>query len=276
MNKALIEKLEDGTIKITITLPKEDVEKTRLEVVDEYVKTANLPGFRQGKAPAAMVEEKIDKEKLKEDILKKLLPVAYTHAVQENKIRPIMNPKIHINKLENGQDWEFTALTCEEPELDLGEYKKNIIDLTAKSKIIVPGKEEKKASNEELMKVIIDSVKAKIPAILIEQEADKLLSQLLNDIKKLGLNLDQYLASTNRNPEALRTEYSKRAEDDIKLEFALHKIAEAENITVDPKEVDEAIQKAHDDEERARLEANRYLLSAILRQQKTIDFLLNL
>ena len=276
MNKALIEKLEDGTIKITITLPKEDVEKTRLEVVDEYVKTANLPGFRQGKAPAAMVEEKIDKEKLKEDILKKLLHVAYTRAVQENKIKPIMNPKIHIDKLENSQDWEFTALTCEEPELDLGEYKKNIIDLTAKSKIIVPGKEEKKASNEELMKVIIDSVKAKIPAILIEQEADKLLSQLLNDIKKLGLNLDQYLASTNRNPEALRTEYSKRAEDDIKLEFALHKIAEAENITVDPKEVDEAIQKAHDDEERARLEANRYLLSAILRQQKTIDFLLNL
>ena len=276
MNKALIEKLEDGTIKITITLPKEDVEKTRLEVVDEYVKTANLPGFRQGKAPAAMVEEKIDKEKLKEDILKKLLPVAYTRAVQENKIKPIMNPKIHIDKLENSQDWEFTALTCEEPELDLGEYKKNIIDLTAKSKIIVPGKEEKKASNEELMKVIIDSVKAKIPAILIEQEADKLLSQLLNDIKKLGLNLDQYLASTNRNPEALRTEYSKRAEDDVKLEFALHKIAEAENITVDQKEVDEAIQKAHDDEERARLEANRYLLSAILRQQKTIDFLLNL
>lgn len=276
MDKTKVEKKEDGTILLTITLPKKDIEKARLEVIDEYSKNAKIAGFRPGKAPVSIVEEKMDKDKIREEILKKLLPPAYSKAVQSSNINPIMNPKIQIDKIDPGTDWTFTAQTCEEPVIDLGEYKKNIRELTSKSKIIIPGKEQKKPSSEELMKVIVDSSKAKIPAILTEQSTDKLLSQLLNDIRKLGLSLDQYLATTNRTPESLRQEYTKRSEEDIKLEFALHQIAETENITVEPKEIEEAIRKAKNDTERARLESNRYMLAVILRQQKTLDFLLNL
>lgn len=276
MDKTKIEKQADGTIKLTIALPKGDIEKARLEIIEEYSKNAKVAGFRQGKAPSSLVEEKLDKDKIREEILKKLLPQAYSQAVQVNNIKPIMNPKIHIDKIDPDVDWLFTAETCEEPEIDLGEYKKNVQNITAKSKIIVPGKEEKKPSSEEIMKAVADSAKAKIPGILIEQETDRLLSQLLNDIKKLGLNLDQYLASTNRTPESLRQEFTKRAEEDIKLEFALHRIAETEKIIVEPKEIEEAIKQAKTEEEKARLESNRYMLAVILRQQKTLDFLINL
>ena len=126
------------------------------------------------------------------------------------------------------------------------------------------------------MKAALTDAKVQIPAILVEQEADRLLSQLLNDIKRLGLSLDQYLASTNRKPEDLRAEYAKRAEDDIKLEFVLQKIAELEKITVDDTEIEEAIQKAKDPAEKQNLSANKYLLAGILRQQKTLDLLMNL
>ena len=60
------------------------------------------------------------------------------------------------------------------------------------------------------------------------------------------------------------------------MEFALQKIATEEGITVEEKEVEEAIQKAKDEKERKHLETNRYLLASILRQQKTLDFLKNL
>jgi FKBP-type peptidyl-prolyl cis-trans isomerase (trigger factor) len=276
MNKTTIERQEDGTIKLTVTLLKEEIEKARQEALVEYAKSAKVAGFRQGKAPQSMVEGKIDKEKIREEILKKLLPNAYSQAVQTNNIKPIISPKIHIEKIEDGHNWVFTALTCEIPEVDLGAYKQNVQKITAKSKIIIPGKEQKKPSNEEIIKAVLESTKTKIPAILIEQETDRLLSQLLNDIKKLGLNLDQYLASTNRTPDNLRQEYTKRAEEDMKLEFSLQKIAGTEKITIEPKEIDEAIQKAKDETERASLENNRYMLATILRQQKTLDFLLNL
>lgn len=271
-----LERQQDGTIKLNITIPKEEIEKVRKEVLEEFAKKAKIAGFRPGKAPQSLVEENVDQEKVREEILKKSLPKAYSQAIQQNNIKPIISPKIHIEKFEDGKDWVFSALTCELPEVDLGTYKQNVQKVTAKSKIIIPGKEQAKPSSEEIIKAVLESVKAQIPAVLIEQETDRLLSQLLNDIKKLGLNLDQYLASTNRTPEALRQEYAKRAGEDMRLEFALQKIAETEKIVVDPKEIDEAIQKAKDEKEKAHLENNRYMLAAILRQQKTLDFLMGL
>ena len=276
MNNKNVEKQKDGTIKLNVILAKEDIEKVRKEVIEEYAKKAKIAGFRPGKAPQSLVEEKIDQEKVREEILKKMLPKAYSQAIQMHNIKPIMNPKIHIEKFEEGKDWEFTALTCELPEIDLGTYKQNVQKITAKSGIIIPGQEQKKPSSEEVMKAVVDSVRGQIPGILIEQEADRLLSQLLNDIKKLGLSLDQYLASTNRTPENLRQEYTKRAEEDMRLEFALQKIAETEKIVVEQKEIEEAIQKVKDEKEKIRLENNRYMLAAILRQQKTLDFLMGL
>jgi FKBP-type peptidyl-prolyl cis-trans isomerase (trigger factor) len=226
-----------------------------------------------------MVEEKIDKEKIREEVLKKLLPIAYTEAIKTQGIRPIINPKIHVEKLEDpstGKDWQFTALTCEAPVIKLGKYKENIQKITAKSKIAIPGKEPVPAKFDDIVKALLDNVEAQIPEILVDSETDRLLSQTLEDVKKLGLTLDQYLTSTGKNPEILRSEYKKKAESDIKLEFALSKIAEEEKITVEEKEVEEAIKASKTEDEKKNLEANRYLLASILRQQKTLDFLKNL
>ena len=276
MNKATIERQQDGTIKLTISLPSKDVEATKKEVIFSFSKSANIPGFRKGKAPESLVADNVNQDQVREEILKKLLPQAYSQAVQENNIKPIMNPKIHVDKIEDGKDWVFSALTCEMPEVDLGDYKKNVQKITAKSKIIIPGKEPEKPKMDDVMKAVLEGTKVQIPGVLIEQEVDRLLSQLLNDIKRLGLSLDQYLASTKRTPEDLRAEYSQRAEQDIKLEFVLQKIADSEKITIGDEEVKEAIEKAKDPAEKQSLESNRYLLAGILRQQKTLDFLLNL
>jgi FKBP-type peptidyl-prolyl cis-trans isomerase (trigger factor) len=273
---AALTREQDGTIKLVITLPWPQVEKTREEVIEATTKSANLAGFRKGKAPKKLVEENVDPAKVQEEVLKKLLPAAYVEAVKEHDLRPVMNPKIHVEKLEEGQDWSFTAITCEAPEIKLNDYKKKVQDITAKSKIVVPGKEPQEPNFDEVMKAVIENTEATIPAILIEQEADRLLSQTLDEIKRLGLTLDQYLSSTGKNPETLRAEYAQKAQNDMKLEFVLQKIAETEKIAVEDKEIEEAIAKAKDPQERQNLEANRYLLASILRQQKTLDFLKNL
>ncbi len=280
-----ITKEKDGTIKLTITIPFSEVVKTKNAVVEEMIQNATLPGFRKGKAPKKLVEEKLDKSAIQEEVLKKLLPKFYVDAVSENKLKPIINPKIHVGKFEDlstlseqseSKGWTFTALTCEAPNIELGSYKENVKKITAKSKIIIPGKEPEKPKSEDIIKALLDSVTGQIPKILIDQEVDRLLSQLLDEVKKLGLNLDQYLSSTGKTPETVRKDYEQKAENDIKFEFALQQIADKENITVDQKEVDEAVNKAKDEQERKNLEANRYLLTSILRQQKTLDFLRNL
>lgn len=273
---AQLAKAQDGTITLTITLPQEQVKKTWEAVVTKAVENAELPGFRKGKAPREIVEEKLDKMHIQEDVLRELLPKAYSDAVVEHKIRPIMSPRIHVTKLDEGQDWEFQAVTCEIPEVTLGDYKKKVGAVTAKAKIVVPGKEQQEVNMDELIRALLESVTVTIPQVLIDSEIDRLLSQMLDEVKSLGLSLDQYLASTHKTIDQLRSEYAERAKNDITFEFALQKIADEEKITVEEKEVDEAINKAKDETERQNLEANKYLLASILRQQKTLDFLKHL
>ena len=117
----------------------------------------------------------------------------------------------------------------------------------------------------------METAKVRVPKVIIDQEVDRLLAQTLDEVKRLGLTLDQYLASTGRNIDALRQEYEKKAENDIKLEFLLQKIAETEKITVEDKEIDEAITQAKTEAERQNLQNNRYLLASIIRQQKTLQ-----
>ena len=274
--KSKIEKQQDGTIKLDITIPAKDIAATKDQVVEEYVKTAQIPGFRKGKAPKKAVEDKIDKQKLNEEVLRKLLPKFYVEAVTEHKLNPILNPKIHVHEIKNGEDWAFEALTCEAPIIDLGNYKDSIKKLTAKTKIVIPGKEQQQVSFDDVVKELLASVKITVPQIIIDQEVDRLLAQSLDEIKKLGLTLEQYLGSTGKTAVDLRKEYQTKAVNDVTLEFALQKIADSEKIVVEEKEVEEAINQAKSDAEKQNLQANRYLLSSIIRQQKTLDFLRNL
>ena len=283
---SVVDRQPDGTIKITITLPLAEVQQVSEEVVTHMAKNVKVPGFREGKAPQDRAAQALNPEHVREDVLKKLLPPAYMEAIQEHNIKPIMNPKMHIEEVEPDKDWVFAALTCELPTIELGAYKKEVqkINSENKSKASKEDKDEKnpsassgqKPALDDIVKAVLTTAKVQVPQILVEQETDRLLSQLLNDIKRLGLSLEQYLGSTKRTPDDLRGEYAKRAEEDIKLEFVLQKIAETEKVTVDEKEIEEAIQKAKDPAEKQNLEANRYLLAGILRQQKTLDFLMNL
>ena len=271
-----IQRQEDQTITLTVTIPWTDVKTTREAVVNDYSKHTQVPGFRKGKAPKKLVEDKIDEEKVKEEVLKKLLPQFYLQAINEHKVNPVIAPRVHVEKLEEEKDWQFIAVTCETPEIKLGEYKDNVKKITAKSKIVIPGKEQPEVSFDDIAKELLASVDIKVPGIITEQEVERLLSQTLDEVKRLGLTLDQYLGSTGRTAEDLRKEYEQKAQNDIKLEFVLQKIAQEENITVEDKEVDEAIQQAKNETERQNLKANRHLLASILKQQKTLDFLKNL
>lgn len=276
-----LQKKQNGTIELTVIIPYSNVKKVWDEIMNSVVKNAEFPGFRKGMTPKKLVEEKTDKAKIKEEVLKKLLAQFYIEAIKEQNVNPIMNPKIHVDKIEEPtenkkEDWTFTAVTCEAPKVELENYKEKIKAVTAKSKIIIPGKKDTEVKFEELVKALLESVKIEIPEILLENQADRLLAQTLDEIKRLGLTLDQYLASSDKTAETLREDYTKRAKNDIALEFILQEIANIEKITVEEKEIEEAMQKAKDPNEKKNLENNRYLLTNILRQQKTLDFLRNL
>lgn len=266
-------KLDDGTITLKITVPWKTVEEARTKVVDELVKNVTVAGFRKGMAPKNIAETHLKKEVVQEEVLKDVLGKAYNEAVQKEKLTPIITPRVHVDTFEDGTDLVFSAELCEAPEVKLGSYKEEVAKVTAKTKIAIPGKETEKAKVDDILEAVIKGASVTIPKVLYEQEANRLLSQTLDELKSLGLSLDQYLASRSKTAEDMRAEYEDKAKKDLALEFILRKIADTENITVEKADVEEAMKDIQDEAQKKQLLENPYFLASIIRQQKTLEFL---
>lgn len=271
------ERKADSTILLSVIVPWSELEAIKEKAIEELVKAVEIPGFRKGNAPKKVAQEQLSKEQIREEILKKVLSEEYVKGIKELNIVPIVNPKIHIEAFEDGTDLKFTAETCEEPKINLKNYKEEVRKVTAKNKIVIPGKDEspnkEKVGLDEILNAILSTSEIIIPKILIEQETNRLLSQLLDELKKLGVSLDQYLSSRGKTGEQLRAEYDERAEKDLKLEFLLRKVADEEKITVEQKDVEDALNSIKDEKQKQEAAQNPYLLASIIRQQKTLDFL---
>lgn len=264
----------DGTIELNIIVPTEIVRKERSRVEKFFIENLTVPGFRKGKAPVEIARKNLSEEKVREEVLREVVTSEYKKAVEKHKIEPIITPHIHIEAYDEGKDLLFTAEVAEEPKVELGDYKKAIKDLTAKSKIVTKkDSEPKKPSIDDIITAGIKESKITIPNVIIEREVSRLLSQMIDEIKMLGMTLEAYLESKKITVEQLREEYKARAEQDIKLEFFLRKVADEEKITVTAEDITAAIGKIEDKNQQEEVKKNPYLVASIIRQQKTLDFL---
>lgn len=273
-----VNRLANGTIELTITIPWSEIQITYDQVVEDFVKEAELPGFRKGKAPRDLVEKQLDKTKVYEEVLKRIVPKAYADAIKQENLTPIISPRIEVIAAKEDADWQFRAQTCEKPEVKLGNYQETISKLKKEksTKIWVPGekKEEGKPPGptiDEILNVLLETNQVQVPTVLVEDEANRMLSRLIDQTQKLGLTVEQYLVAQNKTTESLRAEYSQRAKTNLALEFILEAIADQEKIEVNDEEIEKVIKAAKDHKEQEALRAQKYYLATILRKQKTLD-----
>jgi trigger factor len=89
----------------------------------KVVKTINVPGFRKGKMPRQMFENRFGVESLYQDAIDYLLPEAYSNAIDEAGIEPVDRPEIDVDQVEKGKSLVFKATVTVKPEVKLGDYK---------------------------------------------------------------------------------------------------------------------------------------------------------
>ena len=119
-----VEKTKNANeVKLEITIEAEKFENAIKKVYFQNAKYFNIPGFRKGKAPQAIVEKYYGKEIFYEDAFNDIASEEYEKAVEENKLEVVSRPKIEIVTMEKGQDVVFTAVVSTKPEVELGKYK---------------------------------------------------------------------------------------------------------------------------------------------------------
>ncbi|MEK7188641.1 MAG: trigger factor [Patescibacteria group bacterium] len=267
-------KSEDGVIQINITIPQADIKKAEEEVITETASSMEVSGFRKGKAPPDMVKAKISADKLTEGIIKKLLPKLIAGAIVEHKVHPATYPKVEVIKANEAENWQIRVITCEIPEIDLGNYRQGISGL-ARSKAKEKSKEEKE---NEVIQYLIDTVKVKIPSILIEEEVNTRLARLLERIEKLGLSLESYLASVGKDVKSLREEYWELAQRQTSLDLILEKIAQQEKVKIEESEVAKVLSSSqlNQNQSQPAREEQKRIVESILRKRTVLDSLSSL
>lgn len=117
------EEVEKNLSKLTFEVSAEEFEKAIDRAYNKNKSKFNIPGFRKGKAPKAIVIKNYTKAVFYDDALNDVLPDAYEAALKESGLDVVARPEFDVEEIKDGEPVVFTALCTTRPEVKLGEYK---------------------------------------------------------------------------------------------------------------------------------------------------------
>jgi len=117
------EDLGNSTVKLTIEVGADEFEKACERSYLKNRSKINLPGFRPGKAPRALIEKSYGAGVFFEDAANELIDQEYPKAAEESGLEIVSRPEIDVEQIEKGKNFIFTATVAIKPEIELGQYK---------------------------------------------------------------------------------------------------------------------------------------------------------
>lgn len=117
--KSTVEKLSPTRVRINVEVPFTELEPDFDRAFKELAKQVRLPGFRPGKAPRKLLEARVGREAMLDQVVGEAVPGRYTEAVTSSDVQPLGQPEIEITKKEYGEDLVFTAEVDVRPEITL-------------------------------------------------------------------------------------------------------------------------------------------------------------
>src|SRR5213594_3085583 len=110
---------EPGAASLAVTVPVEQVQQAEDRATSAYQRRARLPGFRKGKAPAAIVKKHFADD-IRQETLQELIRTCWKVAVEQESLKPIADPHVHNLKWDVGTPVTFEFHVEVKPDIQLG------------------------------------------------------------------------------------------------------------------------------------------------------------
>ena len=121
--KTTVEKLDNNIVKLDIEIDAETAEKEYNKACKRLAQRVNIPGFRRGKAPRAILEKNLGVETIKRDVLEYMLPNVFSQAIIDNNLNIITEPAVESFNFELGSPVKVVAKVELKPEVKFEQYK---------------------------------------------------------------------------------------------------------------------------------------------------------
>ncbi|MCA2223509.1 trigger factor [Nonomuraea aurantiaca] len=120
--KTAVEELSPTRVKLTVEVPFEELRPSLDAAYKKVAQQVRVPGFRPGKVPARIIEQRFGRAVVLEETLNDAVPKLYGQAVDEVDLFPVSQPDIEITKIEDGEQVEFTAEVDVRPNFEVPDY----------------------------------------------------------------------------------------------------------------------------------------------------------
>lgn len=288
--------VNDHTVDITISIPKDNFKHSYDLLVKDYAKDADIKGFRKGKVPADLISNQM-KEVIKLETFERIAPLYINTALNKESLEPIAPPEYtDIPKLLDDLDISFTIRVTLMPKFKLGDVGKIKIK---KEKLAVEDKEVEGAIEElkntqqtkekdindkwaqEIAKLInahdvknlkdlrdkikdalqkqkdhyqlhqlqdealrkgIEVSKIQIPEPAIKFEASEREKAFVEDMKKRGVKIEDFLKANNITIEKMRELWMKDAKDALEADTFLNLYSREKGVEITDEELEKKIE----------------------------------
>src|SRR3954464_13079200 len=117
--KSTIEELGPTRVRMAIEVPWGDLDHAFGEVYKELGKQVRVPGFRPGKVPNRVLDQRIGRPVVLEQVVQHAIPEVYSEVVRDNQVRVLGQPDIEVTRLEDNDTLAFTAEVDVAPQVEL-------------------------------------------------------------------------------------------------------------------------------------------------------------
>lgn len=121
-----IKKLPKSMVEVSVSLAWDEWKKAFAHAVEEVSKSVKIEGFRTGKAPRELIEQKVGKGVILAEAVEHAIHDSYERVIREYSIDGIGRPKAEVKKSEEGGDFEYVIQTAVMPEVELSDWEENV------------------------------------------------------------------------------------------------------------------------------------------------------
>lgn len=281
---------------LELTIPWKTAERAYKQALERAAQNVKAPGFRKGKMPLKMAEERIGRLELVDRALNQVLPAAYERLIKAENKKPLTQPEIKPVKLDWEQDWVLEVQIAEEPTIKLGDYKKSVkagkkahddhhkADEKAKDKKSADAHDHDHHHEEDhllqhIFKELVTSVKPRIPELLLKEQTRSELQRLVQSLEQMKISVEEYQKRRGMTFEQLTQELATVALGQLQVEYILKAIVEAEKLDATDKEIDAKIEemvKQGSKKESLEHPSAKHYLKSIVTRDKVMKHLLSI
>ncbi len=121
--RATSEVLEGNRVKLSVEVPEDELQAAVELTLRRLVREVTVPGFRPGKVPRRLLEQRLGKKAIREEVIREALPGYYQSAVEQEELDTITDPHIDIVSGEEEGPLTFDAVVEVRPHVSIAGYQ---------------------------------------------------------------------------------------------------------------------------------------------------------